>query len=99
MSSGAGRTKRSPTKAKARNSATKDPKGGLTAAGRREFAREQGSRLKPGVKKAARRMTAEEMEYRYRPAGSSEWKSLGVYNFMTREGMNPYAICSVIRRG
>lgn len=38
------------------------------------------------------RMTAEEMEYRYRPAGSSEWKSLGVYNFMTREGMNPYAI-------
>lgn len=61
MSTGARRTKRSATKAKARKSATKDPRGGLTAAGRREFAREQGSRLKPGVKKAERRMTPEEM--------------------------------------
>lgn len=29
---------------------TKDPKGGLTAAGREAFKREQGSNLKPGVK-------------------------------------------------
>jgi hypothetical protein len=41
--------------------ATKDPKGGLTAAGRREFERKQGSQLKPGVKKPGREMTREEM--------------------------------------
>jgi hypothetical protein len=29
---------------------TKDPKGGLTAAGRAEFRRKEGSNLKPGVK-------------------------------------------------
>ncbi|MDB6138619.1 MAG: hypothetical protein JWO94_1691, partial [Verrucomicrobiaceae bacterium] len=40
---------------------TKDPKGGLTAAGRREFAKTQGAHLKPGVKKAAGKMSAEEM--------------------------------------
>lgn len=40
---------------------TKDPHGGLTAAGRAEFARKEGSHLKPGVKKSARDMTAEEM--------------------------------------
>lgn len=34
-----------------RTPATKDPKGGLTAAGRAAFARSQGSHLKPGVKK------------------------------------------------
>lgn len=31
----------------------KDPKGGLTAAGRRYFKRKQGANLKPGVKGAA----------------------------------------------
>jgi hypothetical protein len=31
----------------------RDPKGGLTAAGRRYFARTEGARLKPGVKGAA----------------------------------------------
>jgi len=30
---------------------TKDPKGGLTAAGRRAFAGKDGAKLKPGVKK------------------------------------------------
>ncbi len=30
---------------------TKDPRGGLTAAGRAAFARSQGAHLKPGVKK------------------------------------------------
>lgn len=39
----------------------KDPKGGLTAAGRRAFAREQGARLKPGVRKPVSRMTPDEM--------------------------------------
>lgn len=41
---------------------TKDPKGGLTAAGRKEFAKKDGSHLKPGVKKPAREMTAEQMK-------------------------------------
>jgi uncharacterized protein DUF6321 len=41
---------------------TKDPNGGLTAAGRREFARKEGARLKPGVKKPINKMTPEENE-------------------------------------
>jgi hypothetical protein len=41
---------------------TKDPKGGLTAAGRREFARKEGAQLKPGVKKPVNKMTPEEMK-------------------------------------
>jgi hypothetical protein len=40
----------------------KDPKGGLTAAGRKEFERKDGSHLKPGVKKSQRDMTPEEMK-------------------------------------
>ena len=40
---------------------TRDPKGGLTAAGRAEFARKDGSHLKPGVKKLLRDMTPAEM--------------------------------------
>lgn len=40
----------------------KDPKGGLTAAGRKEFADKQGSHLKPGVRKAQSEMTPEEMK-------------------------------------
>lgn len=44
-----------------RKTATKDPKGGLTAAGRAEAARKEGAHLKPGVKKAERDMTVEEM--------------------------------------
>jgi hypothetical protein len=43
------------------NARTKDPRGGLTAAGRREFTRKEGSHLKPGVKKAVGEMTREEM--------------------------------------
>jgi hypothetical protein len=39
----------------------KDPKGGLTAAGRKEFLKKQGAHLKPGVKKSAREMTPTEM--------------------------------------
>ena len=41
---------------------TKDPKGGLTAAGRAAFAKKDGSHLKPGVKKAASEMSPEEMK-------------------------------------
>jgi hypothetical protein len=41
---------------------TKDPRGGLTAAGRAAFARKDGSRLKPGVTKRQSEMTAEEMK-------------------------------------
>jgi uncharacterized protein DUF6321 len=44
-----------------RSAATKDPSGGLTAAGRKMFERKQGSHLKPGVRKSDRDMTLEEM--------------------------------------
>jgi hypothetical protein len=47
---------------RSRRSATQDPKGGLTAAGRRAFAREQGSHLRPGVRKHAAEMSATEMK-------------------------------------
>jgi hypothetical protein len=39
----------------------KDPKGGLTAAGRKAFARKQGSHLKPGVMKKEPQMTPQDM--------------------------------------
>lgn len=45
----------------AKKSATKNPKGGLTRAGRAKFRRETGARLKPSVKKPVREMTPEEM--------------------------------------
>ena len=40
---------------------TKDPHGGLTAAGRAEFARKQGSHLKPGVKTHGANMSLDDM--------------------------------------
>lgn len=39
----------------------KDPRGGLTAAGRRRFARRDGSHLKPGVTKKVADMTPDDM--------------------------------------
>jgi hypothetical protein len=39
----------------------KDPKGGLTAAGRTAFARRDGSHLKPGVTKSLSEMTPQDM--------------------------------------
>ena len=39
-----------------------DPRGGLTAAGRREFLRKEGAHLKPGVKKPLSEMSPEEMK-------------------------------------
>jgi Domain of unknown function (DUF6321) len=61
--------KRSPAKKSAKKSSRKksasarekDPKGGLTAAGRKAFARKQGSHLKPGVTKPESEMTPQEM--------------------------------------
>jgi hypothetical protein len=41
--------------------ATKDPRGGLTAKGRAYFRRTEGAHLKPGVKKAFRDMTPDDM--------------------------------------
>ncbi len=41
--------------------ATKDPKGGLTPAGRAQFERTQGAHLKPGVTKSLGEMTPDEM--------------------------------------
>src|ERR1700760_597788 len=49
------------TAAQESGKAEKDPKGGLTAAGRAAFARKQGSHLKPGVMKKASEMTLQEM--------------------------------------
>lgn len=45
-----------------KTSATKDPKGGLTAAGRAAFKKSEGANLKPGVKKSLKDMTPEEMK-------------------------------------
>lgn len=42
-------------------STLKDPRGGLTAAGRRWYREKFGARLKPGVKKPAARMSLDEM--------------------------------------
>jgi hypothetical protein len=39
----------------------KDPRGGLTAAGRKVFARKDGAHLKPGVRRKASEMTSSEM--------------------------------------
>lgn len=54
--------RKSPAKKAAKTAATKDPKGGLTAAGRAAFAKKDGSRLKPGVKKTLAEMSPEEMK-------------------------------------
>lgn len=57
-------TKKSAKKSSRKKSASareKDPKGGLTAAGRKAFARKQGSHLKPGVTKPEAKMTPQEM--------------------------------------
>lgn len=43
-------------------SSRKNPKGGLTAAGRAHFKKTQGSNLKPGVKKPMSEMTVDDMK-------------------------------------
>ncbi|MET0292706.1 MAG: DUF6321 domain-containing protein [Steroidobacteraceae bacterium] len=60
----AARGKKTARKAKRKSKAkkkTKDPHGGLTAEGRREFARKQGAHLKPGVKRKGDDMTPQDM--------------------------------------
>lgn len=52
--------RRAPRK-QSRTAAEKDPRGGLTAAGRRAFARKRGSHLRPGVTKKESEMTLQEM--------------------------------------
>lgn len=47
---------------RSRKVVTKDPHGGLTAAGRKEFLQKEGAHLKPGVRKSEREMTLEEMK-------------------------------------
>jgi hypothetical protein len=56
----AGTSPRKPTRKKS-GDATKDPSGGLTAAGRRDFRRKTGANLKPGVRKSLAHMTPQEM--------------------------------------
>jgi hypothetical protein len=52
--------KRAPRK-RSRSVAEKDPRGGLTAAGRKAFAGRDGSHLRPGVAKKASEMTPDDM--------------------------------------
>ncbi len=56
-------TARKTAKKRKRSAASreKDPRGGLTAAGRKAFARKQGAHLKPGVTKNDSEMTPQEM--------------------------------------
>ena len=54
-------SKKKATKKSTASEAKKDSKGGLTAAGRRAFAKKDGAHLKPGVKKAQSDMTPSEM--------------------------------------
>jgi hypothetical protein len=53
-------TRRGKTTARKR-APTKDPRGGLTAASRKDFRRRDGVHLKPGVKKKVSEMTPQEM--------------------------------------
>jgi hypothetical protein len=46
---------------RAKKPSLKNPKGGLTAAGRRAFKRSEGAHLKPGVQKPKSEMSTEEM--------------------------------------
>ncbi len=43
------------------NSRIRDPKGGLTAAGRQMFARKEGAHLRPGIQKGEKEMSPDEM--------------------------------------
>jgi len=55
------KTAKKSSRKKARKAPEKDPRGGLTAAGRRAFAKKDGSHLKPGVMKKASEMTPSDM--------------------------------------
>ncbi|QUS40945.1 hypothetical protein RPMA_20450 [Tardiphaga alba] len=55
------KTTKKTAKKKASKKAEKDPKGGLTAAGRKAFAKKDGAHLRPGVTKKVSEMTLTEM--------------------------------------
>lgn len=55
------KTTKKAAKKKASKKAEKDPKGGLTAAGRKVFAKKEGANLKAGVTKKVSEMTLTEM--------------------------------------
>ena len=55
------KTSKKASRKRSAKSREKDPKGGLTAAGRKAFAKKTGSHLKPGVKKKAAEMTPQDM--------------------------------------
>ena len=52
---------KTPARRRAASAREKDPRGGLTAAGRKAFARKQGAHLKPGVTRKASEMTPQDM--------------------------------------
>jgi len=58
---GRNKTAKKSSRKKARKAREKDPRGGLTAAGRRAFAKKDGSHLKPGVTKSASEMSPADM--------------------------------------
>ena len=55
------KTARETSRKRSAGAREKDPKGGLTAAGRAAFARKDGSHLKPGVRKKLADMTPQDM--------------------------------------
>ena len=55
------KTSRKSARKRPANAPEKDPRGGLTAAGRKAFARKDGAHLKPGVTKKSSEMTPQEM--------------------------------------
>jgi hypothetical protein len=55
------KTARKTSRKRSASAREKDPSGGLTAAGRAAFAREDGSHLKPGVRKKLADMTPQDM--------------------------------------
>lgn len=57
----AGKSKKKAARKRPGGALEKDPEGGLTAAGRKAFARRDGSHLKPGVTKKTSEMTPSEM--------------------------------------
>nr|WP_249153067.1 DUF6321 domain-containing protein [Bradyrhizobium diazoefficiens] len=54
-------TKKAKTRKRSASARERDPRGGLTAAGRKAFARKQGAQLRPGVTKKESDMTPQEM--------------------------------------
>lgn len=54
-------TKKAKTRKRSASARERDPRGGLTAAGRKAFARKQGAQLRPGVTKKESEMTPQEM--------------------------------------